>query len=129
VAVQGSPTAPVQRCQRREHEDGEGRSPGKKNGVHGSPKGSGADEVTDGAARWRFFEGGGTPVSFADGGRVLQNEGVEGGEGCQSIEEEEGRRVGSLEEDGTVGVAALRPNFGKGRGSRCSSTIWTGSQC
>jgi hypothetical protein len=79
---------------------------------------------------WRhFFEGGGAPVSFYNGGRVLQHRGVEGGEGGQSIEEEEGCRVGSPEEDGMAGVAALRPNSVEGRGSRCSNTIWTESRC
>jgi hypothetical protein len=33
--------------------------------------------VTDGAARRRFFEGGGSPVSLGDGGGVLQHEGEE----------------------------------------------------
>jgi hypothetical protein len=46
-----------------------------------SPRGSGADEVVDGEARPRFFEGGGALVSFRDGGGVLQHGGVEGGEG------------------------------------------------
>jgi hypothetical protein len=78
---------------------------------------------------WHFFEGGGAPVSFDDGGRVLQHKGVEGGEGGQSIEEEEGCRVGSPEEDGTAEVAALQPNFGEGRGFRCSSTVWMESRC
>jgi hypothetical protein len=73
--------------------------------------------------RWRMGQRGGAPVSFGDGGGVLQHGGVEGGEGGQSIEEEEGRRVDSPEEDGTIGVAALWPNSDEGRGSRCSSTI------
>jgi hypothetical protein len=68
--------------------------------------------VADGAAWRRFFEGSGT----GDGDGVLQHGGVEGGEGGRSIEEEEGRRVSSPEEDGTVGVVALRPNSGEGRG-------------
>jgi hypothetical protein len=55
-------------------------------------------------------------VSFGDGGGVLRHGGVEGGEGGRLIEEEEGRRVGSLEEGGTVGVEALQPNFSEGRG-------------
>jgi hypothetical protein len=37
------------RGQRREHEDGEGRSPSKKDGG-AAPWGSGADEAADGAA-------------------------------------------------------------------------------
>jgi hypothetical protein len=71
--------------------------------------------VADGAAWWHFFEGGGAQVSFGDSGGVLQHGGVEGGEGGRSIEEE-GRRVGSPEEDGTAGVVALWSNFGEGRG-------------
>jgi hypothetical protein len=71
--------------------------------------------VADGAAWWHFFEGGGAQVSFGDNGGVLQHGGVEGGEGGRSIEEE-GRRVGSPEEDGTAGVVALWSNFGEGRG-------------
>jgi hypothetical protein len=59
---------------------------------------------------------GGAPVSFSDSGGVLQHGGVEGGEGGRLIEEEEGRRVGSPEDDGTVGVVALQPNSGEGRG-------------
>jgi hypothetical protein len=55
-------------------------------------------------------------VSFGDGSGVLRHGGVEGGEGGRLIEEEEGRRVGSLEEGGTVRVEALQPNFSKGRG-------------
>jgi hypothetical protein len=65
-------------------------------------------------------------VSFGDGGGVVQHRGVEGGEGGQSIEEEDGRRLSSLEEHVTAGVAALRSNSDEGRGSRCSSTNWTG---
>jgi hypothetical protein len=45
------------------------------------------------------------------------------GEGGRLIEEEEGRRVGSPEEGGMAGVAALQPNSDEGRGSRCSSTL------
>jgi hypothetical protein len=76
-----------------------------------------------------FFEGGSAPTWFGNGGEVLHHGGVEGGEGGQSIEEEEGHRVGSLEEDGMAGVVALQPNSNNGRGSECSSTIWTGSRC
>jgi hypothetical protein len=81
VAGQGSSVAPMQRGRWHEHEDSEGRSPGKKDGDAAHQWGSGIDEVTDGAVRWRFFEGGGAPVSFNDGGGVLQHRGVEGGEG------------------------------------------------
>jgi hypothetical protein len=91
--------------------------------------GSGANEMADGVVRQRFFEGSSAPVSFDDGGGVLQHGGVEGGEGGRLNEEEEGRRVGSPEEGGAAGVAALRHNPGKGRGSRCSSTLWTRWWC
>jgi hypothetical protein len=64
--------------------------------------------VVDGAARRRFFKGGGALVSFGDGGAVLQHRGVEGGEGSRLNEEEEGHRVGLLEEGGAIGAAALR---------------------
>jgi hypothetical protein len=37
--------------------------------------------VADGVVQRHFFEGGGAPTSFDDGGRVLQHGGVEGGEG------------------------------------------------
>jgi hypothetical protein len=37
--------------------------------------GLGTTEVADGVARARLFEGGGAPVSFGDGGGVLQHEG------------------------------------------------------
>jgi hypothetical protein len=40
-------------------------------------KGVGDDEVVDGVARWRFFEGGGASTSFSDDGGVLQNQGEE----------------------------------------------------
>jgi hypothetical protein len=63
-------------------------------------------------ARRCFFKGGDASVNFNDAGGVLQHKGVLGGEGGRSIEEEEGCRVGSPEEDGTVGVA-----------HQCSSTI------
>jgi hypothetical protein len=91
--------------------------------------GSGANEMADGVVRQRFFEGSSAPVSFDDGGGVLQHGGVEGGEGGRLNEEEEGRRVGSPEEGGAAGVAALRHNPGKGRGSPCSSTLWTRWWC
>jgi hypothetical protein len=105
----------VQCGQWREHEDGEGRSSGKKDGGTAHQWGLSADEVADGAAWWHFFEGGDAQVSFGDSGGVLQHGGVEGGEGGRSIEEE-GCRVGSPEEDGTAGVVALRSNFSEGRG-------------
>jgi hypothetical protein len=109
--------------------DDEGRSPGKKDGGTAHQWGLFTDEGSDGAAWRRFFEGDGTPVSFSDGGGVLQHGGVKGGEGGRSIEEEEGRRVGSPKEDGTIGAVLLRPNSGEGRGSKCSSTIWTWLRC
>jgi hypothetical protein len=98
----------MQRGQWCQHEDGEGMSPGNKDGDAAYQWGLSIDEVADGAAQRCFFEG---------------------GEGGRSIEEEEGRRVGSSEEGGTTGVAALRPNSDEGRGSRCLSTMWTGSWC
>jgi hypothetical protein len=67
-------------------------------------------------ARRRFFEGGDTSVRFSDGGGVLQHGGVEGGEGGQLKEEEEGCRVSSSEEGGAAGVVALRRNSDLGRG-------------
>jgi hypothetical protein len=79
AAGQGSPAAPMQHGWRREHEDGEGKSPGKKDGNAAHQGGSGANKVADGAARRRFFEGSDAPVSFDDGGGVLQHGGVEGG--------------------------------------------------
>jgi hypothetical protein len=85
--------------------------------------------VADGATRRCFFEGGGSPASFDDGCGVLQHRAVEGGEGGWLNEEEEGRRVSLPEEGGVAGAAALRPNSGEGRGSRCSSTLSTGSWC
>jgi hypothetical protein len=57
---QGSSVAPTQRGWRCEHEGGEGRSLGKKDGGAAHQGGPGADEVADGAARWRFSEGSGT---------------------------------------------------------------------
>jgi hypothetical protein len=54
---QGSPVTPMQRGWRHEYEDGEGRSLSKKDGGAAHQGGSGADEVADGAARWRFSEG------------------------------------------------------------------------
>jgi hypothetical protein len=59
VGSQGSPAALMQRGRRCEYDDGEGRSPGKKDGGVTHQGGSSADEVADGAARWRFFKGGG----------------------------------------------------------------------
>jgi hypothetical protein len=47
----------VQRGQRCEYEDGERRSPGKKDGSVAHQGGLGADEVANGAAERRFFEG------------------------------------------------------------------------
>jgi hypothetical protein len=129
VAGQGSPAAMVQCSRRSEQDDGEGRSPRKKDGDAAHQWGSGANEVSDGATLRCFFKGSGAPASFSDGGGVLQHGGVEGDEGGRSIEEEEGRRVSSPEEDGTAGEAALQPNSCEGRGSRCSSTVWTGLQC
>jgi hypothetical protein len=126
---QGSPATLVQHGRLPVHKNGEGMSPGKKDGGTAHQWGSNADEVADGVARRCFIDGGSALASFGDDGRVLQHGGVEGGEGGRSIEEEEGHRVGSPEEDGTTGVVALRPNSGEGRGSRCSSTIWTGSWC
>jgi hypothetical protein len=67
-------------------------------------------------ARWRFFEGGNAPASFGDGDGVLQHGGVEGDEGGQLNEEEEGCRVGSPREGGVAGAAAIWPNSGEGRG-------------
>jgi hypothetical protein len=61
----GSPASPVQRGRRREHEDDEGRTPGKKDGGTPHQWGSGVDEVADAAARQRFFKGGGAPVTVA----------------------------------------------------------------
>jgi hypothetical protein len=61
----GAPASPVQRGRQREHENGEGRMPGKKDGGTPHQWGSGADEVADGAARQRFFKGGGAPVTVA----------------------------------------------------------------
>jgi hypothetical protein len=81
--------------------------------------------VADGAALRCFFEGSGAPMSHDNSGGVLQHGRAEGGEGGRLIVEEEGRRVSSPEEGGTVGVAALQPNSCEGRGSRCSSTLWT----
>jgi hypothetical protein len=118
--AQGSPTAPVQCSQRREHEDGEGKSLGKKDG---SVAHQGGRALTS----WWMGRCDGAPVSFGDGGGVLQHGGVEGGEGGRLNEEEEGRRVGLLEEGGAAG--ALQPNSSEGRGSRCSSTPWMGSWC
>jgi hypothetical protein len=76
----------VQRGRWQEHEDGDGRSLDKKDGSV-AHRGSGADEVADGA----------------------------GGEGGR-LNEEEGRRVSSPEEGGAAGVAALQPNSVRGRG-------------
>jgi hypothetical protein len=57
--------------------------------------------LTKGVGQRRgFFEGDDAPVSFGNGGEVLQHGSVEGGEGCRLNEEEEGRRVGSPEEGG-----------------------------
>jgi hypothetical protein len=50
----------MQRSRRHENEDGEGRSPDKKDGGAAHQGGLGTDEVADGAVRRRFFEGGGT---------------------------------------------------------------------
>jgi hypothetical protein len=55
-------------------------------------------------------------MGFGDGGGVLSHGGVEGGEGGQFNEEEEGCRVGLPEEGGTTGVAALWPNSSERRG-------------
>jgi hypothetical protein len=57
---QGSPTGLVQRGRQHEYEDGEGWSPGKKDGGTAHQGGLGANEVVDGATRQHFFEGGGT---------------------------------------------------------------------
>jgi hypothetical protein len=51
--------APVQRGRRREYDDGEGRSPGKKDGGAAHQGWSCADEVADGVTRRCFFEAGG----------------------------------------------------------------------
>jgi hypothetical protein len=59
VVSQGSPMAPVQRGQRREYDDGEGRSPGKKDGGAAHQGWSGANEVADGVTRRCFFKAGG----------------------------------------------------------------------
>jgi hypothetical protein len=48
----------MQRGRWREHEGGEGRSSGKKDGDTTHQWGSSVDEVADGAVRVRFFEGG-----------------------------------------------------------------------
>jgi hypothetical protein len=123
AAGQGSLAAPVQRSRRREHEDDEGRSSSKKDGGV-------AYQVGWAPTRWRMGRHDGVSSrALDDGGEVLQHGGVEGGKGGRLNEEEEGRRVGSLEEGGTAGVAALRPNSGEGRGSRCLSTLWTGLWC
>jgi hypothetical protein len=71
AAGQGSLAAPVQHGRQREHENGERRSPGKKDGSAAHQWGSGADEVVDGATRCCFFEGGGAPACYKDGGGVL----------------------------------------------------------
>jgi hypothetical protein len=55
--------------------------------------------------------------------------GCRGGEGGQINKEEEESNVGLPREGGTAGAAALWPNSDEGRGSRCSSTLWTGSWC
>jgi hypothetical protein len=48
---QGSPVASMQCGQRREYDDGEGRSSGNKDGDVAHQGGSGADEVANGATR------------------------------------------------------------------------------
>jgi hypothetical protein len=48
----------VQRGRRREYEDGEGRSSGKKDGDTAHQGGSSSDEVVDGEARQRSQGGG-----------------------------------------------------------------------
>jgi hypothetical protein len=67
--------------------------------------------VVDGAARRCFFEGGGAPVSFSDGGRVLQlkegtgelRRGPKGmGDGSAVELTEGGRRMVRRHEDGMV---------------------------